>query len=50
MVKKKTIVKKLNEELDISKKQLKVKRDELNGIINKVKELERMFNESKEQK
>ena len=50
IVKKRTIVKKLNEELEVSNKELRVKRNQLNEIIAKVKELEKMFNESKEQK
>jgi hypothetical protein len=38
-VKKKEVVKRLNEELDIANKQLQGKRDELSAIISKVKEL-----------
>lgn len=39
IVKKKEVVKRLNEELDIANKQLQGKRDELSAIITKVKEL-----------
>ena len=38
-MKKKEVVKKLNDELKISNKELQAKRDELNKIVSKVKEL-----------
>jgi hypothetical protein len=44
------VVKKLNDELAISNKQLQAKRDELNKIVSKVKELEALFIASKEEK
>lgn len=47
---KKEVVKKLNDELAVSKKQLQAKRDELNKIVAKVKELEALFIASKEEK
>jgi peptidoglycan hydrolase CwlO-like protein len=40
-------VKKLNEELEVSNKQLQSKRNELNSIVAKVKELEAMYIASK---
>ena len=49
-MKKKEVVKKLNDELKISNKELQAKRDELNKIVSKVKELEMMYINSKEEK
>ena len=49
-MKKKEVVKKLNDELKISNKELQATRDELNKIVSKVKELEMMYINSKEEK
>jgi hypothetical protein len=38
-VKKKEVVKRLNEELEVANRQLQSKRNELSAIVNKVKDL-----------
>lgn len=48
IVKKKEVVKRLNEELEVANRQLQSKRNELSAIVNKVKDLELMFVRSKE--